>query len=435
MSVLDLSFTSGQFYVIGYWLSAVICISVSPRRIRGFRLYSTEAAFLVLMNVYAVISVQHREWWFWLKVAVCMLILLVFIYITCLFKPAELIFCFCEVYLFGEFATSLEWQLYYYGTEINIIRPTAWNNYLFLAVVFTILFPGYYLMIRKLYKEGLNTVKKCEAALSCIICAATSAGSNLGYLIGNTPFSSGKVSDIYRIRTLFDLCGVCILFAYHLMLMEAEKRASVSALKNMMELQYRNYKMSEACIDLINQKYHDLKHQITILKMQTSEGKNKDTLSQLEGELSDYAALAKTGNSALDIILTEKNITCQRKNIRIMSIIDGSAMDFMDIMDLAALFGNALDNAIEATEKLSEEEKKIIHFRISRKNSFVRISIVNPYIGKLEYKNGVPLSMKEQKDYHGFGVKSMQSVVKKYDGTMTIDEKDQNFILSILFPV
>ena len=107
----------------------------------------------------------------------------------------------------------------------------------------------------------------------------------------------------------------------------------------------------------------------------------------------------------------------------------------MDIMDLAALFGNALDNAIEATEKLSEEEKKIIHFRISRKNSFVRISIVNPYIGKLEYKNGVPLSMKEQKDYHGFGVKSMQSVVKKYDGTMTIDEKDQNFILSILFPV
>ena len=99
-----------------------------------------------------------------------------------------------------------------------------------------------------------------------IIAASVFAMSNLSYLDQNGLFSGSFVMDIFIIRTLVDLSGIAVLYAYHIQVKEVQIRFEKDALHNIMEMQYKNYQLSKENIDMVNQKYHDLKHQINILK-------------------------------------------------------------------------------------------------------------------------------------------------------------------------
>ena len=71
-----------------------------------------------------------------------------------------------------------------------------------------------------------------------------------------------------------------------------------------------------------------------------------------------YSAIVRTGNEILDTILTEKSLICENSGIHISCVADGSLLAFMNPVDLYTLFGNALDNAIEAVRKLESKEKE-----------------------------------------------------------------------------
>ena len=72
--------------------------------------------------------------------------------------------------------------------------------------------------------------------------------------------------DVFIIRTLADLSGMAVLYAYHIQVKEIQMRFEKDTLRNIMDMQYKNYKLSKESIDIVNQKYHDLKHQINLLK-------------------------------------------------------------------------------------------------------------------------------------------------------------------------
>lgn len=135
------------------------------------------------------------------------------------------------------------------------------------------------------------------------------------------------------------------------------------ALRNMLHIQYENYKIRQESIDLINQKYHDLKHQIAVLR---AVAKHNAVLDNMEQEIKAYEAQNDTGNKVLDTVLTGKSLTCHTKNIQLTCVADGTALDFMDVMDISNLFGNALDNAIESTDKITDPERRLIHLNVAR---------------------------------------------------------------------
>ena len=175
---------------------------------------------------------------------------------------------------------------------------------------------------------------------------------------------------------------------------------------------------------------------IPVLNMRAaSAAERTEYLDQMEQQIRTYEAQNKTGNRVLDTILTAKTIQCQSEGISLTCVADGQALDFMNPMDISALFGNALDNAIESVKKLPNPEQRLIHVSAMRQKDFLRIRVENCYSGELRFVDGMPTTTKRDARYHGYGLKSIQSIAHSYGGSATIDTKDGWFELRLLLPV
>lgn len=108
----------------------------------------------------------------------------------------------------------------------------------------------------------------------------------------------------------------------------------------------------------------------------------------------------------------------------------------MEKPDIYSLFGNALDNAIEAVRQVENPEMRIITMTVVGAMGMASICVENYYQGELlQLENGLPVTTKEDRIYHGYGVKSMQYLVKKYKGEMAISTDQQVFSLKLLLPI
>lgn len=101
-----------------------------------------------------------------------------------------------------------------------------------------------------------------------------------------------------------------------------------------------------------------------------------------------------------------------------------------------SLFGNIIDNAIDAVMRLDDKEKRNINVIVKNVNSFVSIEVRNYYSGEIKIdENGLPVTTKADKNYHGFGFKSICMVVEKYGGDIKVSADSEIFTLSVMFPV
>lgn len=192
------------------------------------------------------------------------------------------------------------------------------------------------------------------------------------------------------------------------------------------------YEESKKNVNLINLKCHDLKHQIR--NFGNKANISNETVKELENIINIYDSNIKTNNDALDLILTEKSLLCQKKNISLKCVADCSKLNFIAEADLYSLFGNMIDNAIEAVTKLEDVNKRSISLIVRNALSCTSIFISNYYEGKinLDY-NGIPKTTKVNNGYHGYGLKSIKLIVEKYHGDFKIDIKNNIFIIQILF--
>ncbi|MBO5328805.1 MAG: sensor histidine kinase [Clostridia bacterium] len=204
--------------------------------------------------------------------------------------------------------------------------------------------------------------------------------------------------------------------------------------KRLLKQAKEQYNFSKENIDLINLKCHDMKHQIR--EIGSSKRLDAETIKDLENSINVYDSMVKTGNEALDILLTEKGLKCIHYNVILNSIADGKSLSFIKNSDVYSLFGNALDNAIEAVLKIKDEEKRVIGLKVYSVGGLITINVKNFYHGRISLNaEGLPDTTKKDKDYHGYGIKSIRMIVEKYDGNLSIITKDGVFNLNILIPV
>ena len=278
-------------------------------------------------------------------------------------------------------------------------------------------------------------LRKIEIKANWIICITSSIIIILNIVLSQYVSGLKNLDPIYIIYeimcNLFALIlhyGICVISANIIKKKDLEQEKNI--LLQMFHEQEKIHKTSKETVDIINHKCHDLKHQIFALNSM-NENDRSEQLKKIEKSINIYDSIAKTGNETLDLILTEKNLLCNSKNITLKYLVDITCLDGIEQIDIWTIFGNAIDNAIEALEK-EDKEKRIININICWKNKMRYIEIDNYTSANVVFKNGFPLTSKKDKNYHGFGVKSIDNIVKKYQGVCKSEIEDSIFKLKII---
>ena len=136
-----------------------------------------------------------------------------------------------------------------------------------------------------------------------------------------------------------------------------------------------------------------------------------------------------SGNPVIDAIIHSKLETCKKEQITIEYLIKITTDIVIDQLELGVLIGNALDNAIESTIKC-ESSSKTISLKIFSFGDMISIEVINPTHDTIDLNN--LQTTKKNKSEHGYGLKGIESITKKYNGNLSISNKDNFFILSAI---
>ena len=114
---------------------------------------------------------------------------------------------------------------------------------------------------------------------------------------------------------------------------------------------------------------------------------------------------------------------------------DGKQLNRLSEADIYSLFGNMLDNAIESVVKIKDRQKRLISLHVIQDKQFIRIRTENYCEENVQFQDGIPITTKKDKRFHGYGMKSMKKIVEKYGGSVMAGKADNWFELKILIPM
>lgn len=227
------------------------------------------------------------------------------------------------------------------------------------------------------------------------------------------------------------VCCAAVMVLISKTMVERDLKREVEYLQHAVRQGQRQYEISKDTIDMINIKCHDIKYKVNSLL--AGGGVTEEALADLQQSIKIYDTRVATGNNILDVLLTEKNLYCEQNGITFSCMADGGALGFIEEGDLYCLFGNIIDNALEAVSAVPQRERKVINLVVKTKNDMLVVQQENYFEGELKFEGGLPQTTKSDKNYHGFGTRSIRMIVHKYGGAMTVRARDGVFYLSIIF--
>ncbi len=179
---------------------------------------------------------------------------------------------------------------------------------------------------------------------------------------------------------------------------------------------------------------HDINNHLSAMSLLLKEGRTEEAqkyLQEITNDLESTIPVARTGIHALDMILWNKISLAKEKSIVIRPTIDGmlTGLQITDY-ELCSLLGNLLDNAIEAVQKL-QEENRIISLRISRQLDMLCIFCENPF-ATVQKEGNRFVTLKADHQNHGLGLRQVKHIAHKYNGTVDIQTEDHIFSVSVL---
>ena len=124
---------------------------------------------------------------------------------------------------------------------------------------------------------------------------------------------------------------------------------------------------------------------------------------------------------------------CSQKNIELICSVHGELLQFMKPHHIASIFSNALTNAENYLDTVPEKGKKIIRVSLNKANGNIILVFQNYLKDQVRFSKGLPITTNNNKALHGYGMKSIQNIVERYNGILTISQKNNLFTLSIIF--
>lgn len=244
------------------------------------------------------------------------------------------------------------------------------------------------------------------------------------------------VSDSQDIRLFsvifffFSIVMIIVMFDLALKLAENyQQKQELALLELQNEMNVKAEKNTEQTFNLWRSSIHDYKHKVLVIKHWLDEGKIEELKDFIENEsetLAQKIYYIKTGNEVVDVIINTKQNLAEKKGINFSVNVKIPPECIVSDIDFVCIFGNLIDNAIEACETQSEKRIEIIVKEIKK---LLIIKVINSYKGKLPDKLS---TTKKEKRFHGIGLKNVKSILEKYDGTYQIIKEDDEVITKIM---
>ena len=178
--------------------------------------------------------------------------------------------------------------------------------------------------------------------------------------------------------------------------------------------------------------YHN--HIQTLLALCDDKERTKEYLWKLNDDLSSVDTVIKTGNVMVDAILNSKISLIKSKGILVNAKAIVPAELAVSEIDLCTVIGNLLDNAMEAVMRQTEDEDKFIRVFIGILKEQLYISVYNSTGGELKKRKNIYVSTKGSEN-HGFGLASVDRIVKKYKGFINRQNEEGVFATEIMLPL
>lgn len=313
-----------------------------------------------------------------------------------------------------------------------------------LVIYMAMYYAVYRLLARRLQRGGteldeslgsFSTLAFSLLALTLIIFATNVICEGVIPSMGNDPAYQLQFELIryFCIGIRFMVCTAFIVSHYYIY-ENSYLQYERDMIGQLMKEKSAQYEFNRENIEFIRRKCHDLKHQLRALEL-AGDDERKAVLEETRRAAAFYDAAVQTGNEVLDTLLTEKNLLCTNRGIRLTCTVSAKEIGRIGVVDLYTILSNALDNAIECVEQLTDPEKKTISFSVTERVRMLLIEVENYYEGSIQMKGGFPVTHKDDKENHGIGVRSIHTLAKRYGGDIRISVENQLFLLQIMLPI
>ena len=393
----------------------------------------------------------ERRSLFWLRLSLSVAVAACFYFIPPLsIGPISCVFFIVLAYVVGVAALCFKANIFnciFYGLTAWAVQHLAWSFYLIACMLFSMnlavsivaylaIYAVTYTVMFFIFSYGrtdcvIHRERLMAGVISFLALFVTTilydfSVAEVGYSVWSSLYAA-----ILSLIILFVQFG--LLTRDSLIRRGEQLERDKVMLESLLYRQNQQQLLAGETVEIINRKCHDLKHQLALFR-HSQGGENAEYLREIEKAVMVYGDIAKTGNNALDITLTEKCLLCNERGIKFTYIVDGESLNIIKPTDVSALFGNILDNAIESVAG-EADERKIIRLHVSVVRGYLRIHCENYCSHEVEFADGLPVPDAEKDLYHGFGTKSIRYIAEKYDGNVVMECKDEMFHVNIIIPI
>ncbi len=246
--------------------------------------------------------------------------------------------------------------------------------------------------------------------------------------------------DHEEIKVYILIGTACIILAdivtYYLFAVinkDYETKLKVKLLEQQNENSKKNMENTDAFVNQMKSVRHDIQNQLLTIYGYIDSGKIEESKAYInsltENYLPNIQRFINTDNDAFNAIVNSKIALCNQKKIFMDVKIKENSLKNLDPVDTGVLFGNLLDNAIEAAEKTA---KRRIGVDVQTAGAYLSILVCNSIECSVLKNNQELITSKKDKELHGIGIKTVRELVRKYNGMIQFYEKNREFCCHIL---
>ncbi|EQK39028.1 putative membrane protein [[Clostridium] bifermentans ATCC 19299] len=368
--------------------------------------------------------------------------------------------CVYNINIKKSIINSLTYSLVYILIECSIywflfMTFSYIGNYIYalnLGINFLIVFTGIYFLdkIQKLYNYNkyllyISLTITVNIFILVLLNVLISASNDLYRIVINNNIEYNNILYMSKISSFIEyvfpyilgITNIILIFIVANSIKSEKEKVKLELVNEKLDMQYKYYLMVKESQEKMKQVYHDMNnHMENIRSLKNSSEDVNEYIDNIEDEVKNNKNIYNTGNALLDIILYEKSKDCIKNNIYFNVGIDFSKCEFIDMIDISSIFSNLIDNAIEACNKIDDNNiEKYITIKGTFIKSYYVVRCENSKTNKVIIKNNKILTSKKDKFLHGIGLDSIKSSIKKYNGELKIKNSEFKFITSIHIPI